>query len=59
MSFLHCNRNEILMQLQAKLVHFSFSSSNADVQNINLSGHHVLSLMSELMQKHKLCASLK
>lgn len=53
MSFLHCNRNEILTQLQAKLPHFNFSSSNADVQNLNLFGHHVLSLMSELMQKRQ------
>lgn len=53
MSFLHCNRNEILTQLQAKLAHFNFFSSNADVQNLNLFSHHVLSLMSELVQKHQ------
>lgn len=53
MSLLHCNRNEILTQLQAKLAHFNFSSSNADVQNLNLFGPHALSLMSELIQKHQ------
>lgn len=50
------------MQLQAKLVHFIISSRNVDVQNLNLFGHHVLCIMSELTQKHqvnKLRANLK